>query len=90
MEARFLALAFGAAEVSPALGNLDGRPEARTEQVKAMVGEWRGSGNLLLASHGSTILALTGVHPDSGEMVAVTPQGTGGFVVRGRLTAHSP
>lgn len=86
-------LAFGGAEVSPALGNLYGRPEARTEQVKAMqamVGEWRGSGTLVLVSHGSAILALTGVHPDSGEMVVVTPTGTGGFVVRGRLTAHSP
>ena len=86
-------LAFGRAEISPALGNLYGRPEARTEQVRAMqamVGEWRGRGNLVLVSHGSTIVALTGVHPDSGEMVVVTPQAGGGFVVLGRLAAHSP
>ncbi|HSD61877.1 MAG TPA: histidine phosphatase family protein [Burkholderiales bacterium] len=86
-------LAFGGAEVSPPLGNLYGRQEARTEQVRAMevmVGAWRGPGNLALVSHGSTIAALTGVHPDSGEMVVVTPQGGGGFVVRGRLMADSP
>lgn len=86
-------LAFGRAEISQALGNLYGRPEAREEQVRgmeAMVGQWRGRGNLVLVSHGSTIAALTGVHPDSGEMVVVTPREEGSFTVRGRLVAHSP
>jgi broad specificity phosphatase PhoE len=86
-------LAFGRAEVSQALGNLYGRPEAREEQVRAMkalVDGWRGRGNLVLVSHGSTILALTGIHPGSGEMVVVTPREGGGFTVRGRLSAHSP
>lgn len=85
-------LAFGRAEISQALGNLYGRPEAREEQVRGMeaiVGQWRGRGNLVLVSHGSTILALAGVHPDSGEMVVVTPREGGGFIVRGRLIAHS-
>ncbi len=86
-------LSFGRSEVSQALGNLYGRPEAKDEQLRAMramVEAWRGPGNLVLVSHGSTIVALTGVHPDSGEMVVVAPQGSGGFAVRGRLTAHSP
>ena len=84
-------LAFGATEVSPPLGNLYGRPENQTPQVRemqAMVGERRSGGNLVLVSHGSTILALTGVALGSGEMVVVTPQGAGHFAVIGRLSAH--
>lgn len=81
-------LAFGRAETSPPLGNLFGRPENREQQVKAMralVGAHRGPGNLVLVSHGSTIVALTGVSPGTGEMVVVTPQGADRFEVRGRL-----
>jgi phosphohistidine phosphatase SixA len=84
-------LAFGAAEVWAPLGNLFGRPENRNEQVRdmrALVGEWRSRGNLLLVSHGSTIAALTGVNPDPAEMVVVTPQGGGRFAVSGRLTGR--
>lgn len=84
-------LAFAAADIAPALSNLYGRAENRTPQVRelqAIVGERRSGGNLVLVSHGSTILALTGVSLDSGEMVVVTPQGAGRFVVIGRLSAH--
>ena len=80
-------LAFGSSEPSEALGNLFGRPEKRTQQVeqmRALAGERLG-GNLVLVSHGSTIVALTGVSPDTGEMVIVTPQGGGKFAVAGRL-----
>jgi hypothetical protein len=42
-------------------------------------------GNTILVSHGSTIVALTGVSPGTGEMVIVTPQGNGKFAVAGRL-----
>ena len=42
-------------------------------------------GNLVLVSHGSTISALTGISPATGEMVIVTPQGDGKFTVAGRL-----
>jgi broad specificity phosphatase PhoE len=87
-------LAFAAAEVSPALGNLFGRPENRTKQVRemqAIAGERRRGGNLVLVSHGSTIHALTGVSPEMGEMVVVTPRGKGRFDVAGRLQlARSP
>ncbi len=86
-------LAFGAAEISPPLSNLYGRPENRAQQVRemqVMVGEPRSASNLVLVSHGSTILALTGVSLDSGEMVVVTPRGAGRFAVIGRLTAHGP
>ena len=85
-------LAFGdIAEVSQPLGNLFGRHENEASQVKALralVANWRGKGNLVLVSHGSTILALTGVSPDTAEMVIVTPAVTGDFTVAGRLIAH--
>jgi phosphohistidine phosphatase SixA len=85
-------LAFGGiAEVSQPLGNLFGRHENEASQVKALralVANWRGKGNLVLVSHGSTILALTGVSPDTAEMVIVTPQVAGDFTVAGRLVAH--
>jgi broad specificity phosphatase PhoE len=82
-------LAFGGTATSAALGNLFGRPENRAEQVRAMthlVVGWRGTGNLVLVSHGSTILALTGVSLDMGELVVVKPEGER-FVVTGRLMA---
>jgi broad specificity phosphatase PhoE len=84
-------LAFKEAETSAALGNLFGRQENRERQVRemrAIVGEKRGTANLVLVSHGSTILALTGVSPATGEMVIVTPQGEGRFAVAGRLTVE--
>jgi len=83
-------LAFGVAEPWPPLGNLFGRPEARDEQVRqmrALVGEPRTGGNLVLVSHGSTISALTGVSLGTAESVAVTPHGDGRFTVVGRLSA---
>jgi len=84
-------LAFGSAEASEPLSNLYGRGENRERQVRqmrAMAGEKRGRGNLVLVSHGSTILALTGVSPATGEMVIVTPQGAGRFTVAGRLAVE--
>ena len=81
-------LAFGAGEIWTPLGNLFGRPERQTEQVRemrALASEPRTGGNLVLVSHGSTIGALTGINPATAEMVIVTPQGGGRFTVAGRL-----
>ena len=84
-------LAFGSAEPWPPLGNLYGRPERRDAQVRemrALVGQPRAGGNLVLVSHGSTISALTGVSPGTAEIVVVTPGGDGRFTVAGRLTVR--
>jgi broad specificity phosphatase PhoE len=82
-------LAFGTkGEASTPLSNLFGRPENRDRQVadlRPLVGNWRGRGNLALVSHGSTIVALTGVSTDTAEMVVVRPEGGGRFAVVGRL-----
>jgi broad specificity phosphatase PhoE len=80
-------LAFGKAEVSQPLSNLFGRPENRqkqTNQLKALIAQRPGKGNLVLVSHGSTILALTGVSPGTGEMVIVSRDGK----VAGRLASE--
>ena len=77
-------LAFGKAEVSDALSNLFGRPENREIQVKQiqlLISSKPTRGNLVLVTHGSTIHALTGVSPGTGEMVLFS-----GREVAGRLS----
>jgi phosphohistidine phosphatase SixA len=85
-------LAFdGAPETSPALANLFGRPENRDKQVtdlRKLLSDFRGRGNLVLVSHGSTIVAVTDVSPEPAEMVVVRPEGSGKFSVIGRLSAR--
>jgi phosphohistidine phosphatase SixA len=84
-------LAFGSPEPWAPLGNLFGRPENRATQVealRALASERRTGGNVVLVTHGSTISALTGINPDTAEMVVVTPLGDGRFVVAGRLTVR--
>jgi broad specificity phosphatase PhoE len=82
-------LAFGTEpQASPALSNLFGRGDPQGRQVAEMrllVSRKPAGGNLVLVSHGSTILALTGVSLATGEMVVVTPQGDGRFALAGRL-----
>jgi broad specificity phosphatase PhoE len=78
-------LAFGQTEVSEALSNLFGRPENREQQVgqlRNLISSQSGRGNLILVTHGSTIAALTGISPGTGEMVLMS-QGQ----VAGRLSA---
>lgn len=82
-------LAFGQRpQTWSALGNLFGRREAADAQVAGMrkrIGAYRGRGNLVLVTHGSTTAALTGVSPAQGEIVIVTPRGGTQFRVAGRL-----
>jgi len=72
--------------VHESLSNLFGRAENNAKQVEQMKALLKaGKGNAVLVSHGSTIVALTGISPATGEMVIVTPQGNGKFAVAGRL-----
>ena len=80
-------------EVSEPLSNLFGRPESAARQVeglRALIAGHTGKGNLVLVTHGSTIVALTGVSPATGEMVVVTKQADRGFAVEGRLSVAAP
>lgn len=68
-------LAFGRKpEISAALGNLFGRYENRERQVEAMktFSPKSKNNNLVLVTHGSTIAALTGINPGTGDMVILT------------------
>lgn len=82
-------LAFGKEpQSSVALSNLFGRGDLQGRQVaqmRALVSRKPVAGNAVMVTHGSTILALTGVSPGTGEMVIVTPKGAGQFAVAGRL-----
>jgi broad specificity phosphatase PhoE len=82
-------LAFDKADILPALSNLFGRSENRQKQVEELTriaSQPRASGNLVLVTHGSTILALTRIPVNMGEIMVITPQGTGRFAVAGRFT----
>lgn len=76
------------ARVQPALSNLFGRPENEARQIaqlKSLLARKPGTGNTVMVTHGSTILALTGVSPATGELVVLTPEGGGAFKVAGRI-----
>lgn len=80
-------LAFDRAKTWDALSNLHARQQNAEKQVRAMrprIAAHAGEDNLVLVSHGSTALALTGEHPAMGELLVLKPQ-PGGFLVAGRL-----
>jgi broad specificity phosphatase PhoE len=80
-------LAFGPAKSWTALSNLFGRHGAAEQQVGALrprIASYKGKGNLVLVSHGSTAAALTDEHPAMGEVLVLTPAGKN-FRVAGRL-----
>jgi broad specificity phosphatase PhoE len=83
------ALAFGVRpDTHPALGNLFGRAESRERQVAAfreLIAAPPAKGNLVLVTHGSTTVALTGEYPQMGEAIVVTPLGGGRLRVAGRI-----
>lgn len=87
-------LAFGKTpDMTPALGNLFGRSGETARQLaelRPLAGQKPANGNTVMVSHGSTIVALTGISPGTGEMVVLTPQGGGRFRVAGRMIAHTP
>jgi len=81
-------LAFGRAKTWAALSNLQARQQNAEKQVRAMrprVAAHRGKDNLVLVSHGSTALALTGEHPAMGEVLVLKSEGDA-FRVAGRLS----
>jgi broad specificity phosphatase PhoE len=76
-------LAFGKAQRSDALGNLFGRSENRERQVSQLgkIASETPKANLVLVTHGSTIAALTGINPGTGEMVILTRGAVAGRLV---------
>ena len=81
-------IAFGGSQAEVSLSNLFGRSQNRDRQVQALrarIAAHRGSDTLVMVTHGSTIFALTGVSPETGEMVVVAPDAGAKLVVEGRL-----
>jgi phosphohistidine phosphatase SixA len=79
-------LAFGRAEVWPPLSNLFDNSARETEQMRALkeiAGRRPTGGNLLLVTHGSIVLPLTGIQPAPAELVVLTPE------VQGRGAPHA-
>jgi phosphohistidine phosphatase SixA len=82
---------FGEPEIATALNNLFGRPEPRAAQVAGMreiVSGWKGTGNLLLVTHGITMAALVGIDPatTTGVVLAPAPRTKEGYRLVGRIT----
>jgi malonate transporter and related proteins len=70
------------------LSNLFGRRDAAEAQVREMrgrIGSYRGKENLVMMSHGSVAVPLTGVSPQQAEIIVLTPLGGDKFRVAGRL-----
>jgi phosphohistidine phosphatase SixA len=81
-------LAFGRYETWPALNNLFGRAQNEPAQKQAMLeraGAYRGKENLVLVTHGSTVVPVAGVSPAQGELVVMKPGGAGRLELVGRL-----
>ena len=67
-------LQLGPVEAAPTFSNvfvLRDQTEALTSGARAVIDAWKGSGILLVVTHGANIFALTGVSPASGEIVVV-------------------
>ena len=81
-------LAFERYEPWPALNNLFGRRGSEPAQTRAMLertGAYRGKGNLVLVTHGATIVPVAGVNPAQGELVVMKPVVAGKLELVGRL-----
>ena len=82
-------LAFGTAEPWAPLSNLFDNRTGEAEQLRALrelAGRRPSGGNVLLVTHGSVVLPLTGIQPAPAELVVLTPDGAGRFRIAGRLT----
>jgi hypothetical protein len=56
------------------------------EALRKLVGDYRGPGNLVLVTHGTSIAALTGTPVEMGTIVVVRPEGSGKFKLLGRAS----
>ena len=87
-------LDLGEVEPWPALDSLYGERRVhepgQTAQLRALVSEppAAGAGVLVLVTHQTNILALTGVGAGSGELVVLRPLGAGRFTVLGRIATR--
>jgi phosphohistidine phosphatase SixA len=78
----------GPVAIEPAFSNafvLRDQRDSLTKRARDVIVAWKGPGTLLVVTHGANILALTGHHPASGEIVVVTARPDGTLRTIGRL-----
>lgn len=81
-------LDMGPVEPAPTFSNvvvLRDQTEALTQGARALIGDWRGAGTLLVVTHGANIRALTGISPATGEIVVVDTAADGAIEAVGRI-----
>jgi broad specificity phosphatase PhoE len=83
-------LAFGRVEPWPALDSQFHDASREAEQARAVrerLSRRPEDGTLILVTHGTNIVKLTGIHPQQGEALVIVADGDRGFRVAGRLAA---
>jgi phosphohistidine phosphatase SixA len=81
----------GKVERFSALNNLFGRPQNRATQEEVLrktIADWKGSGNLLLVTHGANMGALIQINPATahGVVLKPSPETSEGLRVVGRMS----
>ena len=80
-------LAFGRVDESQAVTNarVESEMPRQVREMRSVAATKSRASIVVMVSHGTTIAAVTGIAPEPGEMLVVTPKGDGEFEVRGRL-----
>lgn len=84
-------LAFGKADVWEPLNSFYDKPDRKSEQTRMlhqrMENPPNDGTNLVLVTHGYNIVSATGLNPDPGDMLIITPAFRVGFKILGELSA---
>jgi hypothetical protein len=54
--------------------------------LRELAGRRPTGGDVVLVTHGSVVLPLTGIQPAPAELIVLTPEGPSRFRITGRLT----
>ena len=84
-------LAFGKADVWEPLNSFYDKPDRKSEQTRMlhqrMENPPKDGANLVLVTHGYNIDSATGLNPDPGDMLIITPAFRVGYKIVGELSA---
>lgn len=84
-------LAFGKAEIWEPLNSFYDKPERRSEQTRMLHQRLENSPkdgtNLVMVTHGYNIVSATGLNPDPGDMLIISPASKVGYKIVGELSA---
>ena len=84
-------LAFGKADVWEPLNSFYDKPDRKSEQTRMlhqrMENPPKDGANLVLVTHGYNIVSATGLNPDPGDMLIITPAFRVGYKIVGELSA---